>query len=194
MKKILLICLFILTNSAVSLAQNQVEWDGKYQLQLSDFLSKATKIGEGNIYSINMGSLIEFNYQMSNAEFVFTKNFNSKVSCNMKRKAASLVAPDSLIAADLLAFGQYQFDLSELYARKFRKKLYEEKGAFSNANFFSPVYNQIQEEFSERITLDSKTTDLGRDRAKLKELHSAVLKGIEELADFCKSCKPKKKK
>ncbi|HRB54651.1 MAG TPA: hypothetical protein PLD87_13320, partial [Bacteroidia bacterium] len=78
--------------------QNKIEWDGKYQLQLSDFQSPASQIGEIDSYSLLTGSGMEFSFYMNNAEFMFTKNFNSKVNCSFNRNAASLVAPDSLIA------------------------------------------------------------------------------------------------
>lgn len=174
--------------------QNAIEWDGKYQLQLSDFQSSTTQIGGTNVYSLHTASGIDFSFYMSNAEFIFTKNFNSKVNCSFNRNAASLVAPDSLTATALLAFARYEFDLSELYARKFRKRLYEEKGAFSDASFFKPVYDEIQGEFSERHTIAGKSTDLGRDKEMLKQLHQEVLIEIAQLAAFCKTCKPPKKK
>ena len=37
-------------------------------------------------------------------------------------------------------------------------------------------------------------TDLGRDTEKLRELNQQVKKDIAALADFCKTCKPIKKK
>ena len=174
--------------------QNTIEWDGNYQLKLSDFQSTATQIGGTYIYSLNTVSSFDFSFYMSSGEFMFTKNFNSKVNCSFNRNAASLVAPDSLIATDLLSFARYQFDLSELYARKFRKRLFEEKGAFSNVNFFRPIYDEIQREFNERQTIAMKATDLGRDKEKLRQIHQDVLAEIAQLANFCKTCKPPKKK
>lgn len=175
-------------------AQKSIDWDGIYQLRLSDFQSPATQIGMGSVYSLYTGARMDFSFYMSNAEFVFTKNFNSRVNCTFNRQAASLVAPDSLIASNLLQFSRYDFDLSELYARKFRKKLFEGKGAFSSIAFFQPIYDEVQQELAERHTKAATLTDVGGDREKLNELHQEVLKEIETLADFCKGCKPKKKK
>lgn len=189
-----LFIVFFFTFVSTVKGQNTIEWDGNYQLQLSDFQSSTTQVGGTNIYSLHTASSMDFSFYMSNGEFMFTKNFNSKVNCSFNRNAASLVAPDSLIATDLLSFARYEFDLSELYARKFRKRLFEEKGAFSDVNFFRPIYDEIQREFTERHTLAGRTTDLGRDREKLKQLHQEVLSEIEQLVDFCKTCKPPKKK
>src|SRR6478609_4188559 len=175
-------------------AQSIIDWSESYQLQFSDFQSAATQISGGNILSLQSGASIDFSFAMSNAEFMFTKNFNSKVGCQFMRSAASLVSPDSISAMSLLNFCRFDFDLTELYTRKFRKKIYEEKAAFSNVSFFRPIYDEIIREFSERRTMAGKQTDLGRDKEKLDELHQEVLKEVQDLADFCKTCKPPKKK
>ena len=176
------------------IAQDEVEWDGKYQLHFSDFQSPTTQIGEGNIYSLFGGSSFDFAFHMSNAEFMFTKNFNSKVNCTFKRNLASLVAPDSARAMDLLLFSRYEFDLAELYARKVRQRLYEVKGTFSNPSFFQPVFEQFQKEYLERHVRAGRATDLGHDREKLQELHTEVVNEIATYSEFCKTCKPQKKK
>jgi hypothetical protein len=174
--------------------QDAVEWDGKYRLQLSDFRSAATQIGGTTVYHLHSGAGIAIAYHMSNAEFAFTKNFNAKVSCTFNRAAAVLVAPDSATAMDLLLFARFDFDLAELYARKFRKRLHEEKNAFSGAGYITPIYEEIQKSYAERHAGAGKSTDVGRNREELKELHDEVLLEIEQLAGFCKSCKPPKKR
>lgn len=191
-KKRITILLILITS--ITFAQNDIHWDGKYQLQLSDFKSPATQIGNATIYSINFPSGIEFSFSMSNIEFLFTKNFNSKINNVFKPKASSLVAPNEIIANDLKDFANFQFNLSELYARKFRKRIFEEKDTFSNVSFFKPIYDEIQNEFSERITIVGKETDLGRNKEKLKLLHEQVVNEIQELDTFCKECKVSKKK
>jgi len=185
---------FFLLITTLSYSQNDIPWDGKYQLQSSDFQSSATQIGSETVYSLHTASSMEFSFYMSNFAFMLTKNFNSKVSNTFKRDAASLVAPTAELATDLVSFAQFEFDLSEFYARKFRKKLYEEKGAFSNISFFKPLFDNIQKEMVERDTNAGKATDLGRKKEKLQALHEEVLKEIQELNDFCKECQPPKKK
>ena len=111
-----------------------------------------------------------------------------------RRDAAVIVATDSIMALQILNFARYEFDLSEVHARKFRQQLYEKKGAFSTANFFRPVYDEIQKEYIERHTTAAKETDIGRNSEKLSVLQSIVLAELEQLAEFCKTCKPIKKK
>lgn len=171
-------------------AQDAIEWDGIRQITLSDFRSPATQIGSGGVYSLQTSASFDFAYQMSFGEFAFTKNFNDKVSCTFRPAASALVAPDSTIAAHLLAFARYQFDLNELYARKLRQRLFEEKDAFSDAAFYRPAYDALQAEMVARHTQAAADTDLGRKEAELKALHQAVLDEIARMPDFCRTCKP----
>lgn len=191
MKQTLLLLLLAFTGFVN--AQEIIDWENHHQLELSDFQSPTTKIGGGNIYSVQTGSGFDFYFDMVRAEFTFTKNFNSKVNCTFKPSLASLIAPDTAMALELLDFARYAFDLSELYARKFRQKMYEQKGAFSSAAFYKPLYDQIQQEYMERYTRAADETEIGRSKEKLKELHDVVLTEIEMLSDFCKTCKPPRK-
>lgn len=175
-------------------SQNIIEWDGVYELQLSDFQSSATRIGEEGSYHITIPATVDFSFYMTNAEFVFTKNFNSKVNSTFNRSSAVLICRDTVMAMDMVRFSRFDFDLVELYARKLRKALYEEKGAFSDLSFFKPVYDNIQTELSERRALAGTMTNYGQNRMHLAELHQEVLREIDTLPDFCKTCKPVKRK
>lgn len=194
MNKISLIAIFLFLFSAPLIAQNAIEWNENQQLQISDFQSKGTQIGDTKINSIHTASGLDFSLQMSNIEFMFTKNFNSKVSSTFKRDAASIIATDTITAKHLLDFAQYEFDLSELYARKLRKDLYINKGAFSDISFLQPLYDAIQKEYVEEHDIASNKSNLGQNEKMIKELDSDVLKRIKELSDFCKNCKPPKKR
>lgn len=189
-----IIYLTVITLANSVKGQNTIHWDGAYQLQFSDFKSPTTEIGGAKINYLYSPAMMDFSYQMTNAEFMFTKHFNSMVNCTFNRSTAAIIASDSLEAIKLLNFARYEFDLTELYARKFRKRLFEEKKAFSDASFFKTVYDEIHNEYTLRHATASKTSEVGQDRMKLTELHEEVLKEIELLSDFCKSCKPAKKK
>jgi hypothetical protein len=187
-----ILVLFFLSAS-IAQAQNEIDWEEDKEIKLSDFQSTACKIG-GDSYRLETGSEIEFYYHISEAEFKKLKNFNPKVNCRFKKKSAVLVAPDSVSALFLVKFSQYDFDLTELYARKFRKKLYEEKSSYSNINFFKAIFEKIQHELTERRAAAGKETELGRNKRRLKELHSEVLKEIKVFPNFCKTCDPSSKK
>jgi len=192
--KIIFLLFFTLLIS-VGLSQSIIEWDPNYKIQLSDFQSSQTEISDTlTSYSIFPGANIDFSYYMSNAEFMFTKNFNAKVKTTFNKNAAIILAPDSITAEQLVLFGQYSFDLTELYSRKLRRELYENKGAFSSADFFKPIFNTLMEEFNAESAKVLKLTDLGRNTALLAQEHNRVLSEIALMSDFCSSCKPPKKK
>ena len=193
--KILFLSIFFSLISFISFSQTVIDWTPNYELTLSDFQSVASEINSNlNTYSIQSGAKMDFAFHMNNAQFMFTKNFNSKVRTVFNKTSASISAPDSSYAEQLLRFGQYNFDLTELYARKFRKELYEQKDAFSSASFFRPIYDKLQVEMNDINTRVLKESELGKNKELLEKEHQLVLAEIETLADFCKECKPPKKK
>jgi len=187
--------LFIFMTPAICFGQSEIVWSSGYELTLADFQSSETEISKDmDGYSLFSGANIDFSFQMSNVEFMMTKNFNSKVRTLFHRDQASIVAPDSLSALQMVAVAQYHFDLAELYSRKIRKELYEEKGAFSNASFFQPIFDKYEKERSAQSARIFKSTEFGKKEEILREEHQKVLAEIETLPDFCFDCKPPKKK
>ncbi|MEQ8546591.1 MAG: hypothetical protein RIC03_01720 [Cyclobacteriaceae bacterium] len=187
--------LFLVLTFSTGFSQTIENWTIDFQLELSDFQSPQTEINENlTSYSIYSGSNMDFSFQMSTYEFMFTKNFNTKVKTTFNRNAAVITAPDSTTALQLVNFGQYSFDLTELYTRKFRQRMYEEKGAFSDVNFFKPIFENLQEEMNAESARVLKVTDLGREAELLNTEHQKVLIEIGELSNFCYYCKPPKKK
>lgn len=194
MKNILFV-LFIAFSSIPTFAQEPLVWNPDYELQLSDYQSAESEINpELTSYSIYSGSKIDFSFNMNSVSFMFTKNFNDKVKAIFQKNLAVLVAPDSLTANQLLQFGRYDFDLVELYARKIRKKIYEEKGTFSDSKLFQPIFNELQEEMNTVSAQVFKVTDFGKDTELLLKEHNKVIDEINALSDFCMTCKPKKKR
>ncbi|WP_300027263.1 hypothetical protein [uncultured Maribacter sp.] len=192
MKNIFLV-LTIAFSTSFALAQEPIVWNPDYELQLSDYQSPESEINAAlTSYSIYSGSKIDFSFNMNSVSFMFTKNFNDKVKAIFQKNLAVLVAPDSLTANQLLQFGRYDFDLVELYSRKIRKKIYEEKGAFSDASLFQPIFNELQQEMNTVSAQVFKATDFGKDAEMLQIEHNKVINEINTLSDFCMTCKPKK--
>jgi|GEM_PF-5856976 len=79
MFKILVFSAFIWLVTLSSFAQQSIHWSPDYYLTIKDFGSKKTKVGTQNNY-INSSARMDFSFQMSNTEFMLTKNFNQKVS------------------------------------------------------------------------------------------------------------------
>jgi len=175
-------------------SQTEIDWSLDYQLKFSDFEPPGVQIGNGNMYSLYSGATFGFSFQMSSYQYMFTRKFNDKIACYFNKQSASLNAPDSLIAGNLLAYAQFSFDLSELYARKFRKEIYENKSTFSSNEIFKEAFDKWQNEYAKRFAEVGQQTDIGQNTEELELLHQEVLNEIEELSEFCKTCKPKKKK
>lgn len=189
-----LIVYFFVIVASTATAQSKVEWSENYKLAIEDFLGSGTQIGGSNVSTVQVGSKIEFAYQMTNGEFMMTKNWNEKVVCTFTRSSAYLVAPDDTIASNLISFAQFDFDLAELHARKIRKAMFEEKKWSSNPNIFQPIYDRIHQEYTDIHVKVAKETELGTNTVLLKKYHDDVLAQISEYPDFCKTCKPVKKK
>ncbi|BDD05518.1 hypothetical protein [Aureibacter tunicatorum] len=194
MKSALVATLLILNINFLK-AQDKIEWSPDVELTFADYQSSSSEINpELSVYSIGSQAGFEFFFQMTTYEFMFTKNFNNKVNTVFDRKSSYIVATSQDLADHLVEFGKLEFDLAELSARKFRKRLYEAKGAFSNTDFFKPLYDEIMAEQSERLSQLGKKTDLGRNAEILAEERRKVRIEIQELSDYCKTCKPPKKK
>lgn len=194
MKTFFTISIVLLSINA-AYSQSIIEWSPSYQLGLSDFQSPQTEVNSAlSNYSLYSGANMGFSFSMSNAEFMFTKNFNSKTKATFNRSGAIITAPDSALAQQLLSFSQYNFDLTELYTRKFRQQMYEQKGVFSDASFFQPIFMRLQEELNSESARVLKLTNLGEEKELLQLERQKVLTQIEELSDFCFSCKPPKRK
>lgn len=176
-------------------AQDKILWSPDVTLQLSDFKSPQTEIDSKlNYYTIYSGVLMEFGFQMISYQFMVTKNFNSTIKCSYSPFIASLVAPDSAMAEKLLKFERYTFDLTELYARKFRKEAYESKSMFSDFNFVQPIFDRLRAELDTEKNRVWKAT-IAKDNLELLEVeNNKVREEINLMTDFCMECKIQKKK
>ena len=195
MLQIRIVCFFLMLGT-ISYGQSEaVDWSSNYKLKLEDFQNPETEInGEGSSLFIQSGATIELAFQMNNLAFMFTKNFNNKILCKFYKESAVLVAPGSLDVPRLIKLAQFDFDLSELYARKIRKEIYENKKTFSKADFFEPYFNKM---IAERNGISSKiykASDFGKKIEVVEKEHTKVVKEIELLHDFCFDCKPPRKK
>lgn len=187
--------ILILFISNFLMAQDFIPWKVDSKISLNDFaMGNAIIDSSLSTYSYSSGCQIEFAYQMSNYEYMFTKNFNDKIACNFYTNSAIINAVDSAMAKDMINFAQYEFDLTELYARRIRQEIYVEKGAFSDASFLQSVFMKWQQTYNAEKSKMLNSTNFGRNADVLNTEHKKVKEGILSLSDFCKSCKPKKKK
>ncbi|MCM4153019.1 hypothetical protein DHD05_15625 [Arenibacter sp. N53] len=185
--------LFLVLTNLLYSQENRIDWAPGYTFDVEDFQGSKTAISvDIDKVFVQSGVMLDFAFQMSNIEFMFTKNFNSKVSCTFQKDAAVIMAADSLEAERLIALVEFDFDLSELYARKIRKELFENKKTFSDATFFQPYFDKMiaeRNKTSSRVYLE---TDFGNKSEILDKEHEVVKREILAFSDFCKECKPPK--
>lgn len=191
---VLLTLCFSLFLGNVSYAQEKIYWTPEKEITLEDFKSPTTIIGGVEVNSLQLGATIELGMMMSSAEFMFTKNFNSKVSATVQPYSSVLIATDEATSEHMIRFANYQFDLCELYARKLRKGLFDVKKLGSSIQFIQNQFDGIMMAYTNELSSAMQQTNLGLKNDLLEDLHQKVIFEILELDDFCKECKPPKKK
>ncbi|QNF34048.1 hypothetical protein HUW51_15445 [Adhaeribacter swui] len=171
-------------------AQVKMEWKKDVVLSKSDFKGQAPQNSIAGVQRHYLAANLDFSYAMSNYEFMLTKNFNKFVTASYN-PATSWIEEGN--KTDLiLKMAQLDFDLLELYARKYRQRLYETKNALSANNFFQQAHDELNAEMIKRqADIQALVTD---SESNLEEQHDLIKKEVEVLADFCKECKPAKKK
>lgn len=173
----------------------KIMWHDSVSITLENYKSPSTEINDSlTVFSIGSGAQIDLSFAMTTYEFALTKNFNSKIKTTFDENAAYIVAPNEEIVNDLLKFGKYQFDLNELYARRLRKALYDNKGILSGMEFFRPMYDSLLGAMNNEFATISKNSSLGTKREILADAHADVLSEIAALSDFCIECTPPKKR
>lgn len=189
MKVIIFTSLFALAFAPL-FAQQKINWDQALKIDQTHFQGAAPQASNTGDQQYYLSASLDIGYNMSSYEFMFKKNFNEYVSVTLSPEHSWM--QEGEYTAELLAYAQLQFDLLELYARKFRKSLYENKKAFSDANFITELYAEIGNEYS--LHLSKIRADLASNPQHLEQHQLAVSTEIIELGDYCKECKPKKKK
>lgn len=192
MKNIIIFMTLILIGFHMT-AQKQIEWSEEIIINEKSFQGTLPNLTDDNYQEYYFSTSFDFNFQMLSLQFTFTKNFNKYVTAYYVPEFSWMEEGD--LTEQLLLMANMDFDLVELFARKFRKKLFEAKNLGSNVNFFSHLHNEINNEYIARnaeIRSRLKTTDNLSDY--LVEDNDRINAEIQELGEFCKTCKPQKKK
>ena len=108
--------------------------------------------------------------------------------------ASVLVAQNKTQVENMIHLTKFDFDLSELYARKIRKELHQNKKTLSKGTFFRKYYEEMIAQRNERSSRVYAETELGKDKELLEKEHEVVKEEIEKYSDYCFECKPPKKR
>jgi len=186
-----LACLFLLPLSLSS--QERVEWSPEIIIDTTSFQAELPELTPDNVQQYTFFCSYDFGYQMANIQFALTKNFNKYVSAFYMPSHSWIEEGTS--TKQLIGMANLEFDLVELYARKFREDLYANKKFGSNSNFFHASHERINLEYvNYRAQLESELRVADNWFPIIDKYSKEVNAEIEALADYCKECKPPKKK
>ena len=152
-------------------------WNATHKLTVNDFGIKVQQDEASSSFA-----QFTLNYQVNGFDFL-TKNFNKKVG-NYIIKSASWI--DTINNTNQsLAYQQTLFDISEIYARRFRKglKANRKKIAYGN-KIVEELNNQIMTDFAKKRLEYDKETRFGTDEVKQKEWEVNIQKELAEFNDF----------
>ena len=181
--KKLTICsiLFLLCSNifAQQLHEGQLRWSSTRKLVESDFKIKVSSIKNTPIFS-----QFTIGHTIGGLDF-FRKNFNQKIDNIFLGDASWIENTGNYNIEELIAYQQIQFDIAEITARKFRKKILENKSKIANGiDFVNKMSQDIMTEFSKQRLLLEKETESGTNKEILKQWQEKVALELLELDEF----------
>jgi hypothetical protein len=155
----------------------KLQWSATKKITVDDFYIK-TRAKE----SIASFAQFSIEYQVNGLNFL-TKNFNKKVQ-NYMIKPASWIDTATNVNRSLL-YQQTLFDIAEIYTRKFRKALRDNrKKLIQGTQIVAELNNKIMTDFAKRRVDYDMGTKFGEDSIIQKEWESQIQKELSELGDF----------
>ncbi|WP_299672072.1 hypothetical protein [uncultured Polaribacter sp.] len=157
----------------------QKRWNSENKLTIDDFKIKISDENNEAVYS-------QFVISYSAQGFDFLKrNLNNKIG-NLFLGNASWIDTAKVENIDKrIEFQQTQFDLAEIHARKFRKRLFIEKWKISKGfDIMNKISNEIMAEFSEQRLLLIRETESGGNNEKLTQWKEKIMNELQELYEF----------
>ncbi|MDY0780020.1 hypothetical protein [Tenacibaculum sp. IB213877] len=172
----LLVCYSVVGQDLIS---NQKLWSETNKLKAEDF-----KLKLENQSSDVIGSQFLISYEAKGFDFL-KRNLNQRVK-NIFISNSSWI--DSSKTDDInlhIEFHQLQFDLSEIYTRKFRKRLLINKKKISKGfDEVNKIHNEISEEFTKERMLFINETKSGRNKTQLDEWKLKIKEQLLSLHEF----------
>jgi hypothetical protein len=183
MKKIFLVIILSITCLNYSFSQElqngEKRWSAEKKLTLNDFKIKTSDNSNQNIYS-----QFVISYSAKGFDFL-KKNLNKNVE-NLFSGNASWIDTSGLKSIDKqIEFQQTQFDLAEIYARKFRQQLFLKKWKITKGfDILKKISNEIMAEFSKARMNLIKETESGLNQKKIMLWKEKISKNLNELYEF----------
>jgi hypothetical protein len=188
MYKIIAVIAFVIIASGLK-AQNKIEWSDDYEFSESDFQAEAPN---SRAMQTVLGSYSVV-FQVSGYNIVASRNLNKYVSCYFQKDASYLDDGDSIAIAELLRYQKLTFDIYELNARYLRQRFFNERKRVLLEGT-SKLREEVSAEHSRLLARVDKETKHGNDTYRVRKWELWIKSELERLGDFCKECRPVKKK
>lgn len=183
MKKIIIGLILSISPMILTFGQNlqegQKRWSSDQKLKIVDF---KIKIGDEN----NDAVFTQFMISHSIHGFDFMKrNLNQKIENIFLGNASWIDTTKVASIQKQIDFQQMQFDLTEIYARNFRKRALENKKKIAKGfDIINQINNYIVTELSKSRLELLKETESGQNQQKLEEWNEKIAIKLKELHEF----------
>lgn len=172
-----LLLLFVFPVSGQELLEGQKRWSATEKLSLEDYSIKKN-------YNDAILSQFLISYESKGFDF-FKKNLNSRVENIFIGKGSYIDTTKIKNIEKQLEFQQLQFDLAEIQARKFRKRLFfGKKKLVKGFEVMKLISNEISNEFAEIRMRFINETNNGNNLKVLEVWKSKVKSELKELNEF----------
>lgn len=161
------------------LQDGQKRWSSSSKPTVADFKIKISNENNDAVYSQFMIS-----HSINGFDFM-KRNLNQKIG-NLFLGNASWIDTTKVESIEKqINFQQMQFDIAEIQARKFRKRILKDKRKISKGfDIVNKINNEIMSELSEMRLQLMRETESGRNETKVVEWKEKIILKLKELNEF----------
>lgn len=179
-----LVLLFI---AFTSFSQAKITWQNGYKLSVLDFQAETPESQQGQSYYL--AAALDFGNANTRQAFKQTKNPNKLVTTYFIPANSWLQQGEG--TEIMLKYAQMEFDLLELYARKYRQQLHKDKAAFLTPDITRNIRHQVLAQIEKRR--QEMQYAVAESEGKGTAFHEQLLQEIATLIEFCQECELTKK-
>lgn len=157
---------------------DKLYWSDRERITIDDFGIKSTDDKSGL-----SSAAFSLEYNVNGLNFM-TKNFNKRVWHYMVRSASQIVMDENVDT--YIRYQQTLFDLQELYVRKLRKALSENRKKFVLRNAYADELKDeiIGEDLIQRQTEYNNETNAAKNTEKQRLWEVKIKQELDELKDY----------
>jgi hypothetical protein len=152
-------------------------WSSTHKLTIDDFGIKKDNSSSGLSFA-----QFSMDYSVNGFDFL-TRNFNKKVKNNMLKSASWIDTTQNVELS--LRYQQTLFDLLEIYTRKFRKELRDNRRQIAKGlSIVQEINSKVSSDFAKRRLEYDKETNSGTNTEKQLIWEQQIRQELLELSDY----------